>query len=191
MLGDDDRRTLLRLARDTLTAALAGGSRPAEAPSSPALQQPCGCFVTLHNAGRLRGCIGTFEARGPLHQTVVQMAIKALREDSRFLANPVTAAELPQIDIEISVLSPLERTKDPMAEVELGRHGIWIQSPYGSGCFLPQVATETGWSKEEFFGYCCAHKAELPPDAWKWPETKVYRFEAEVFGEKGNRNDEC
>jgi len=190
MLSDDDRRTLLRLARETMKAALGGGSRPAEAAASPALQQPCGCFVTLHNAGRLRGCIGTFAARGPLHATVAQMATAALR-DPRFVGNPVTAAELPQIDIEISVLSPLERTKDPMAEVELGRHGIWIEGPYGSGCFLPQVATETGWSKEEFFGQCCAHKAGLPPDAWKWPETTVYRFEAEVFGEKDNRNDEC
>jgi AmmeMemoRadiSam system protein A len=190
MLGDDDRRTLLRLARETMKAALGGSSRPAEAAASPALRQPCGCFVTLHNAGRLRGCIGTFTARGPLHATVAQMATAALR-DPRFLANPVTAAELPQIDIEISVLSPLERTKDPMAEVELGKHGIWIEGPYGSGCFLPQVATETGWSKEEFFGQCCAHKAGLPPDAWRWPETAVYRFEAEVFGEKDNRNDEC
>jgi AmmeMemoRadiSam system protein A len=188
MLGDDDRRTLLRLARETLTAVLAGGSRPAGAAPAPALQQPCGCFVTLHNAGRLRGCIGTFAARGPLCRTVVQMATAALR-DSRFRDNPVTAAELPQIDIEISVLSPLERTQDPLAEVELGRHGIWIDGPYGSGCFLPQVATETGWSMEEFFGYCCAHKAGLPPDAWKWPETKVYRFEAEVFGEKDTVND--
>ena len=190
MLSDDDRRTLLRLARETMKAALGGGSRPAEAAASPALQQPCGCFVTLHNAGRLRGCIGTFAARGPLHATVVQMATAALR-DPRFVGNPVMAAELPQIDIEISVLSPLERTKDPMAEVELGRHGIWIEGPYGSGCFLPQVATETGWSKEEFFGQCCAHKAGLPPDAWKWPETTVYRFEAEVFGEKELTNEKC
>jgi len=189
MLSDDDRKTLLRIARQTLATTLGGGSRPAETAASPALQQLCGCFVTLHNAGQLRGCIGTFTARGPLHQTVVQMATAALR-DPRFTTCPVTAAELPKIDIEISVLSPLERTKDPMAEVELGKHGIWIQGPYGSGCFLPQVATETGWSKEEFFSHCCAHKAGLPPDAWKWPETAVYRFEAEVFGEKDAKNDE-
>ena len=190
MLGDKDRRTLLRLARETLQAALTSGSQPAGTAPAPALQQPCGCFVTLHNAGQLRGCIGTFTARGPLHQTVVEMAMAALR-DPRFTTCPVTAAELLKIDIEISVLSPLERTKDPMAGVELGKHGIWINGPYGSGCFLPQVATETGWSKEEFFSHCCAHKAGLPPDAWKWPETAVYRFEAEVFGEKDNRNDEC
>jgi AmmeMemoRadiSam system protein A len=190
MLSDDDRCTLLRLARDTLEAAVGVGPRPPEAAASPALRQPCGCFVTLHNAGRLRGCIGTFAARAPLCQTVVQMARAALR-DPRFLDCPVTADELKQIDIEISVLSPLERTKDPMAEVELGRHGIWIEGPYGSGCFLPQVAAETGWSKEEFFGHCCVHKAGLPADAWKWPETAVYRFEAEVFGEKDTKNDKC
>jgi AmmeMemoRadiSam system protein A len=190
MLSDDDRKALLRIARQTLAAALGAGPRASEAAGSPALQQPCGCFVTLHNAGHLRGCIGTFTARGPLHQTVAQMATAALR-DPRFVTCPVTAGELPKIDIEISVLSPLERTKDPMAEVELGKHGIWIQSPYGAGCFLPQVATETGWTKEEFFGHCCAHKAGLSPDAWRWPETAVYRFEAEVFGEKDKSNDEC
>jgi AmmeMemoRadiSam system protein A len=190
MLSDDDRKTLLRIARQTLAAALGAGSRPPAVEASPALQAPCGCFVTLHNAGQLRGCIGTFTARGPLCQTVAQMATAALR-DPRFVTCPVAAGELPQIDIEISVLSPLERTQDPMAEVELGKHGIWIQGPYGSGCFLPQVATETGWSKEEFFGHCCAHKAGLPPDAWKWPETAVYRFEAEVFGEKELADGKC
>jgi AmmeMemoRadiSam system protein A len=190
MMSDDDRKALLRIARQTLAAALGAGSRPPAVEASPALQAPCGCFVTLHNAGQLRGCIGTFTARGPLCQTVAQMATAALR-DPRFVTCPVAAGELPQIDIEISVLSPLERTQDPMAEVELGKHGIWIQGPYGSGCFLPQVATETGWSKEEFFGHCCAHKAGLPPDAWKWPETAVYRFEAEVFGEKELADGKC
>ena len=197
MLSDDDRRTLLRIARETMQAALSGGSEKVSGtlrlsrkvpdafsdPESPALQQPCGCFVSLHNGRQLRGCIGTFQARAPLVQTVVQMASASLR-DPRFVGNPVTAAELPKIDIEISVLSPLERTQDPMKDVELGRHGICIQGPYGSGCFLPQVATETGWSKEQFLSQCCAHKAGMPPDAWKSPEITVYRFEAEVFGEK-------
>jgi AmmeMemoRadiSam system protein A len=151
---------------------------------SEALKQPCGCFVTLHHHGDLRGCIGTFGARGPLWQTVREMALAALR-DPRFVGRPVTAAEMPQIDIEISVLSPLEKVKDPLADIELGRHGICIEGPWGSGCFLPQVATETGWSKEEFLSHCAAGKAGLPPDAWKWPDVTVFRFEAEVFGEKG------
>ena len=191
MLPESDRKTLLRLARETIQAALEGGSPPRiPIPStslgtseSAALKTPCACFVTLHNRGQLRGCIGTFAARAPLYETVRQMAGAALR-DPRFLDRPVTADELAAIDIEISVLSPLEKTTDPMNEVELGRHGICIESPWGSGCFLPQVATETGWSKEEFLSHCAAGKAGLDADAWKDPNVTVYRFEAEVFGEK-------
>jgi len=183
MLTIDERKTLLAMARQTIEAALAGDRNPPPAVDSPALKAPCGCFVTLKNQGRLRGCIGTFGSRAPLYKTVMEMASAALR-DPRFLDRPVTAGELPKIDIEISVLTPLERTQDPMKEIELGRHGICIDGPLGSGCFLPQVATETGWSLEEFLSHCAAGKAGLPPDAWRWPEVAVYRFEAEVFGEK-------
>jgi AmmeMemoRadiSam system protein A len=183
MLDAKDRKTLLRLARETLEAVLRGAPHPAAAAESEALRAPCGAFVTLHNRGRLRGCIGTFQGRRPLYQTIQEMAVAALR-DPRFVDQPVTARELADIDLEISVLSPLEKTKDPLAEIELGRHGICIESPYGGGCFLPQVATETGWSKEEFLSRCASGKAHLAPDAWKSPEVTVYRFEAEVFGEK-------
>jgi len=182
MLSANDKKTLLRIARETVKAALAGTPLPIVTADSPGLITPCGAFVTLKNAGRLRGCIGTFGARAPLYRTVQQMAVAATR-DPRFLGNPVTAAELDRIQIEISALSPLEKMKDPMAEIELGRHGICIEGPYGSGCFLPQVATETGWSKEEFLSNCAAHKAGMPADAWKDPGVTVYRFDAEVFGE--------
>jgi AmmeMemoRadiSam system protein A len=190
MLSDEDRRTLLAIARGTIEARLTGAAPPRAAAESPALRQPCGCFVTLHHGQYLRGCIGTFQARAPLVETVAQMAAASLR-DPRFLENPVTEAELPKIDLEISVLSPLERTADPLKEIELGKHGICINGPYGSGCFLPQVATETGWSKEEFLGNCCAHKAGMAPDAWKSPDVAVYRFEAEVFGEKEGPKEKC
>jgi len=182
MLSANDKKTLLRIARETVKAALAGTPLPIVTADSPALQAPCGAFVTLKNAGRLRGCIGTFRAPGPLYRTIQEMAVEATH-DPRFVNQRVTPAELDRIDIEISVLSPLEKTADPMAEIELGRHGIYITSPYGGGCFLPQVATETGWSKEEFLSQCCAHKAHLPADAWKHPDVTVYRFEADVFGE--------
>jgi len=183
MLSPDDRKALLRLVRETLVAALRNRPRPAVAAPSAALRTPCGAFVTLHHHGRLRGCIGTFQGRTPLHLTVQEMALAALR-DPRFTGEPVTARELDDLDVEISVLSPLEKTKDPLAEIELGRHGICIESPYGGGCFLPQVATETGWSKEEFLSRCASGKAHLAPDAWQSPDVTVYRFEAEVFGEK-------
>jgi len=183
MLSEGDKKTLLGIARETIEAAVTGRAAPDVAVESEALKAPCGAFVTLKNGGRLRGCIGTFVAHGPLHETIREMASTATR-DPRFLGDPVTAGELDRIDIEISVLSPLETVDDPLEDIELGRHGIYVQGPYGSGCFLPQVATETGWSKEEFLSHCCAGKAGLPPDAWKSPEVTVSRFEAEVFGEK-------
>jgi len=101
--------------------------------------------------------------------------------DPRFFADPISADELEQLDIEISVLSPLQRTDDPLS-LRLGTDGIYIKKGRASGCFLPQVATEAGWGKEEFLSYCCAHKAGLPADAWKDPKTEVYLFTAEVFG---------
>lgn len=182
MLSNADRKMLLRIARG-VGGGIGGSRRPAAEVESEALERPCGAFVTLHNHGRLRGCIGTFQGRMPLHKTIQEMAVAALR-DPRFADQPVTARELADIDVEISVLSPLEKTKDPLSEIELGRHGICIESPYGSGCFLPQVATETGWSKEEFLSRCASGKAHLAPDAWQSPDVTVYRFEAEVFGEK-------
>jgi len=109
------------------------------------------------------------------------MAKASATGDPRFFANPITPGELKELDIEISVLSPLQRTDDPMS-LRLGVDGIYIKRGRASGCFLPQVATETGWSKEEFLSYCCAHKAGLAADAWKEPGTQVYLFTADVFG---------
>ena len=182
MLSDGDRKTLLRIARETVKASVTRTAAPAVSVESEALKAPCGAFVTLKNHERLRGCIGNFAARGPLYRTVQEMAVAATR-DPRFGYDPVTPGELDAIDIEISVLSPLEKVGDPLRDIELGRHGIRIDGPYGSGCFLPQVATETGWSKEEFLSHCASGKAGMPPDAWQSPDVTVYRFEAEVFGE--------
>jgi AmmeMemoRadiSam system protein A len=173
MLSAGDRKTLLRMARESIRASLEGRPPPAVSVESEDLKALGGAFVTLKNRGRLRGCIGTFTSDRPLVETVQRMAVSATR-DPRFLADPITSAELDAIDIEISVLSPLEKTSDPAAEIELGRHGICIESPYGSGCFLPQVAAETGWSKEEFLSQCAAMKAGLGPDGWKRPDTTVY-----------------
>jgi len=116
-----------------------------------------------------------------LIELVAEMAKASATSDPRFFSDPITAEELDQLDIEISVLSPLQRTMDPLS-LRLGVDGIYIKRGYATGCFLPQVATETGWSKEEFLSYCCSHKAGLPADAWKDPKTEVYLFTAEVFG---------
>ena len=180
-MNEEQKKVLLKTARDTVEAVLTGGSVPQPESDDPELNAPCGCFVTLKNQGRLRGCIGQFTSDRPLIELVVEMAKASVTGDPRFFADPITADELEQLDIEISVLSPLQRTDDPLS-LRLGVDGIYIKRGCTSGCFLPQVATETGWSKEEFLSYCCAHKAGLPADAWKDAETEVYLFTAEVFG---------
>lgn len=180
-MNDAQKQTLLKVARDTVEASLTGGALPKPKLDDPEVNAHCGCFVTLKNAEQLRGCIGQFTSEVPLIELVVEMAKASATSDPRFFANPITADELEQLDIEISVLSPLQRTDEPLS-LHLGVDGIYIKKGGASGCFLPQVATETGWSKEEFLSYCCAHKAGLAPDAWKEPETEVYLFTAEVFG---------
>ncbi len=180
-MNDAQKRTLLKVARDSVEVAVTGGKVLKPASDDPQLNAPCGCFVTLKNQDRLRGCIGQFTSEMPLIELVVDMAKASATSDPRFFADRITAGELDQLDIEISVLSPLKLTREPLS-LRLGVDGIYIKKGYVSGCFLPQVATETGWSKEEFLSYCCAHKAGLPSDAWKDPKTEVYLFTAEVFG---------
>lgn len=176
------RKELLAFARATLEAKLTGGGS-VPAPTLDADSRRCsGAFVTLRNHGRLRGCIGRFAEGVDTVQTVRDMALSALA-DPRFYHEPVSAREMADIDIEISILSPMERTSDPLS-LEPGVHGILIKSGGRSGCFLPQVATEQRWTKEQFLSYCCSHKAGLPADAWKNPDTEVFLFSAEVFGEK-------
>jgi AmmeMemoRadiSam system protein A len=180
-MNDNQRQTLLKVARDTVEAVIRRRPVPKVKSDDPDLNAPCGCFVTLKNADQLRGCIGNFTSEGPLIELVAEMAKASATGDPRFFADPITPRELDQLDVEISVLSPLERTDDPLS-LRLGVDGIYIKKGRASGCFLPQVATETGWSKEEFLSYCCSHKAGLAPDAWKDPGTDVYLFTAEVFG---------
>ena len=180
-MNEAQQQTLLRIARDAVKAAVGGAPPPRHQPGDPALQAHSGCFVTLKNRDRLRGCIGQFISDRPLAESVAEMARASATGDPRFFANRITARELSELDIEISVLSALERTQDPL-RLRLGTDGIYIKRGCASGCFLPQVATETGWTAEEFLSFCCSHKAGLPADAWKDPETEVYLFTAEVFG---------
>ncbi|MCK4913585.1 MAG: AmmeMemoRadiSam system protein A [Planctomycetes bacterium] len=182
-MNDANRRTLLKLARDTVEAAINNDKLPKAESAEPDLNTNCGCFVTLKNNGRLRGCIGQFISECPLIELVGEMAKASATTDMRFFADPICAGELEQLDIEISILSPLKLTENPL-DLRLGTDGIYIKKGGACGCFLPQVATEAGWSKEEFLSYCCAHKAGLAADAWKQPETEIYLFTAEVFGKK-------
>jgi AmmeMemoRadiSam system protein A len=139
-----------------------------------------GAFVTLHLGVELRGCIGSLETDRPVTEVVERCAASAAREDPRFL--PVTPAELDALDIEVSVLGPLEPL-DPVdpAGVEIGRHGLVVEQGSRRGLLLPQVATERGWDQETFLAQACA-KAGLPADAWRHG-AHVCRFEALVFGE--------
>lgn len=180
-MDDKQKQTLLKIARDTVKAVVIGKSIKVPPSDDPELNTHCGCFVTLKNHGRLRGCIGNFTSDIPLIELVAEMAKASATSDPRFFADQISTGELDQLDVEISVLSPLKQTNEPL-NLQLGIDGIYIKKGYASGCFLPQVATETGWSKEEFLSYCCSHKAGLAPDAWKDPKTEVYLFTAEVFG---------
>ena len=180
-MNEAQQNELLRIARDTVRAVVEDAPLPLPQSDDPALKTHCGCFITLKNHGRLRGCIGRFTSDRPLIEVVVEMAKAAATSDPRFMGDPITPGELDNLDVEISVLSPLKKTDDPLS-LRLGVDGIYIKRGCSSGCFLPQVATETGWSKEQFLSYCCAHKAGLAADAWKDPETEVLLFTADVFG---------
>jgi AmmeMemoRadiSam system protein A len=173
------RLAVLRIAREVIEAVVRGERWTPHKSGDPLFGEKRGCFVTIKNRGRLRGCIGTFQADAPLLKSIECMAEAATR-DPRFPFDRITPSELKALDIEISVLSPLKKTSDPLS-LELGKHGIYIRGGRRSGCFLPQVATELGWSKEEFLSHCCADKIGLKPDAWKDPETEVLLFTAEIF----------
>ena len=181
-MNEKQKKTLLKVAKETVAAAVA--RKPVHEPTAddPELLAEVGCFVTLKNGEQLRGCIGQFTADKPLIEMVCQMAVSSCMHDPRFGGDRITSAELPQLDIEISVLSPMKKTDDPLS-LRLGVDGIYITDGRSSGCFLPQVATETGWNEEDFLSFCCAHKAGLAPDAWKTDlDVEVYLFTAEVFG---------
>ena len=180
-MTEEQKQILLKAAKDAVAGAVEGRSAAAPSSEDPDLNEKQGCFVTLKNGERLRGCLGRFTAEIALIKLVNEMSIAAARTDPRFVADPITPAELEQLHIEISVLSAMKKTDDPLS-LRLGIDGIYITKGYHSGCFLPQVATETDWTKEEFLSYCCAHKAGLDPDAWRDPDTDVYLFTADAFG---------
>ncbi len=180
-LSERDRKILLEIARDTIHAVARGMPLPAFSVDSPALEEERGVFVTIHTReGRLRGCIGVFQSNKPLYETVLDMAVAAAKNDPRF--SPVRADELPNIRIEISVLSPLKRITG-VEEIEVGKHGIYLVKGSNRGVLLPQVATEHEFDRYEFLDQTCL-KAGLPPGAWREEGVDIYVFEAEIFEEK-------
>ena len=181
MLSPEQRKRLLQIARSSIECVL-NGVRPAldAGEFDEDLRRPSGAFVSLHKGEHeLRGCIGSIQPVHPLYQAVSTSAINAAFRDPRF--HPLQKSELPQVDIEVSVMSPIvPATPD---EIVPGRHGIIISRGRYAGLLLPQVATEYGWDRDTFLGQTCV-KAGLPFDAWRSPECRIEKFSAEVFGEK-------
>ncbi|MDI6739910.1 MAG: AmmeMemoRadiSam system protein B [Candidatus Edwardsbacteria bacterium] len=180
-LTPEEKKELFRIAHAAIEAEVKGSPASAFKPLTPVLSELRGVFVTLKKGGQLRGCIGYIEGIKPLHLAVAEMAVAAATGDPRF--PPVTKDELPQLEYEISVLTPKRQIADP-SEFIVGKHGIIVQRDGRSGVFLPQVAPEEGWDRETTLTYLCLHKAGLPPDAWKDKRTKLFVFEAEVVEEK-------
>ena len=185
-LSDEEKQTLKQIAYDSIKDSLNGKPNlvfrsalplgSSKNVKSSTLKQKCGAFVSLHKHGHLRGCIGHFGEDMPLYEIVAEMARAAAFEDPRFL--PVRLEELNDIDIEISVLTPMRRIQS-LDEFELHRHGIYIRKGYRSGTFLPQVADEVNWTKEEFVGHCSQDKAGLGWEGWR--DAELYVYEAIVF----------
>jgi AmmeMemoRadiSam system protein A len=182
-LDESEQRSLLVLARRALEARVRGDAPPPR-DTGGHLDLPLGAFVTIHRRGDLRGCLGRLDVQAPLSLTVAELAAVVADSDPRF--EPVRAAELDDLDLEISVLTP-ERPISSVDEIEVGRHGLIVEQGHHRGLLLPQVATEHGFDRDTFLEQTCL-KARLPRDAWK-RGAKVLVFEAQVFGEedKGTR----
>jgi AmmeMemoRadiSam system protein A len=177
-MTEGDRQALLQMARAAIVAHVTGALPPRPI-AGGALARHAGVFVSLHQLGDLRGCIGHLEGDAPLADSVAECARLACSADPRFPA--VAPSELAALDIEISILGPLEPIASP-DEVEVGRHGLLVEQGRHRGLLLPQVATVWGWSQKVFVEQVC-HKAGLSHDAWQHG-TSLCRFEAEVFSER-------
>ena len=181
MLSPEQRATLLGIARQSIEAVLEGRRPEVEVSALDAeLRRPSGAFVTLNErGGELRGCIGSIEAVVPLAQAVASSAVNAAFRDPRFY--PVTREELPNLHMEISVMSPIVIVDDVDA-IEVGRDGLIISRGGRAGLLLPQVAAEYGWDRDTFLRQTCI-KAGLTPESWRLPDCRIEKFSAEVFGE--------
>jgi len=179
MPSEKDRKALLAWARESISAELER-RRPSPPELSPALSVSLGAFVTLNKNASLRGCIGMIAGRGPLVETIHNMALAAAFEDPRFPS--LRADELPEITIEITILTPLEKLPST-DDIVIGRHGLYLVKGGYSGIFLPQVPVEWGWDKATYLDELC-HKAGLPSGSWKAPDAQLYYFEGAVFSEK-------
>jgi hypothetical protein len=176
-LTEEEKKTLHQVAREAIERRLRGEKPPQIDISGEHLRENRGAFVSLHKHGQLRGCVGTIQPNRPLYQVVEDMAMAAAFEDSRF--SPLSTAELQDLDVEISVLTPLQKVEN-IDEIEVGKHGLYIKKGFYAGLLLPQVATEYNWDRVRFLEETC-RKAGLPRNAWKEKGTEVYLFSADIF----------
>jgi len=176
-LNEQEKKALHDIVKTVVENKAKGKPVPEFKVDAPVLTENRGAFVTIKQRGELRGCIGYIEGRGPLYKTIEEMAEAAAFKDPRFY--PVSEKELPELEYEISVLTPLQRIKD-INEIEVGKHGIYIKKGWNSGLLLPQVATEYGWDRQTFIEHTC-QKAGLPSNAWKDKNAEIYIFSADIF----------
>jgi len=177
MYSEEERLFLKRVARKSIEVAVKGARFGELASPTPGLSERRGVFVTLKRQGRLRGCIGYIQALKPLAEAVREMAAAAAVEDDRF--DPVMPREIDELDIEITVLSPLVKV-DNIDDILVGRDGLLVRCGFQSGVLLPQVAIEQNWNRETFLAETC-RKAGLPPETWREPGVEIYRFTAVIF----------
>lgn len=182
MLTVEQSDALLNIARNRIRRALEGEVLPAERSQDPALSQRAGCFVSLHtlDSHHLRGCVGRLESDEPLEQSVAEVSLSVIH-DPRFADNPVHLEELNSLELEISVISPLREVASPL-QFDPSSDGIYLSIGGRTGCFLPQVARETGWSKEQLLSRLCREKMNLSADAWKNPNARLSVFTTLIIG---------
>lgn len=176
---------LLEIARRAIRGAVTGSADEIVEivePTDHELAQPAGCFVSLHESAshRLRGCIGRMDATVPLWLAVQRAAVGVL-DDPRFVDDRINANDLPIIDVEISVISPLRDAPSPLT-FDLLNDGIYLNIQERSGCFLPQVARETGWSKEQLLDRLCTEKMGLPAGTWREQTCCLKTFATLIIG---------
>jgi AmmeMemoRadiSam system protein B/AmmeMemoRadiSam system protein A len=176
-LSEEEKKTLHKIAHTVIWNKASGKKVPEFQITSERLKELRGAFVTINKKGSLRGCIGHIKGVKPLYKSVEEMAEAAAFQDPRF--PPVSKKELKDLDIEISVLTPFKQIKD-VSEIEVGKHGLYMEQGFYSGLLLPQVATEYNWDRDTFLEHTC-RKAGLPPDAWKEKDTRIYIFSADIF----------
>jgi len=182
-LSPAHQRLLLDIARTCIRHALRGqADQITPASNDPVLTQPAGCFVSLHDAAshRLRGCVGRLDAKTPLIHCIYEMSSGVLG-DPRFRTNPVTLAELPRLELELSILSPMKPAPTPL-DFDPLNDGIYLTCQSRSGTFLPQVGRQTGWTRQQLLARLCTEKMGLPADAWQDASAKLLTYQALVIG---------